>query len=188
MTTAAKRRRRRKGGRPRKEGAIRTASGIISRAGKVTADLADTRALLRNLRQEEAEGKLTRQYLLLENGRFYGGQQCVYFVRMGATEAIKIGSAQVLKSRIADLQVGSPVTVKMFGFVNFTDRKSAYKAETYARNFAQKLGAPKLQGEWLRLTDLQANDTISALTYQFKDSVVGYYSPQDAATVEKFCA
>jgi len=77
----------------------------------------------------------------------------VYFIQaFGERELIriKIGKARNPEARLRDLQVGSPVQLKMLGKVKCRDDSHARPVEKLAHNLFHK---QRKRGEWFRLSE-----------------------------------
>ena len=77
----------------------------------------------------------------------------VYFIQaFGERELvrIKIGKARDPDARLRDLQVGSPVKLKMLGKVKCRDDSHARSIEKFAHSLFYK---QRKRGEWFRLSE-----------------------------------
>ena len=90
---------------------------------------------------------------LHDSGKTDGPQDSVYFIRMGTTEAVKVGMAKSLLNRLPVLQCGSPVELRPVAYINFIDSQWMSVAERVAHHFAGIHCSQRFMGEWFGLTD-----------------------------------
>lgn len=114
-----------------------------------------------------------RERILTKWAKRNGPYLSVYFIRMGQTEAIKIGMAWNGIQRLLDLQVGSPVKLHLIGFMNFTDESEMKIAEVRAHSIARKHCMRKLLGEWFQLNHTQAKAAFDELFNAVRPNVIG---------------
>ncbi len=108
----------------------------------------------------------------LECGKHYEPWDAVYFIRMGQTDAFKIGYSGDAIGRMADLQVSSPVGLSLRAFVSFLTPDALGDAEYEAHKLAAKFGK-RLRGEWFELSDLAVMRVAKELAGKFEDDVFG---------------
>lgn len=75
----------------------------------------------------------------------------VYFIEaFRETPLVKIGKAKNPEARLRNLQVGSPVKLKMIGQVKCKSDFHALQVEKFAHNLFYK---QRRRGEWFRLSE-----------------------------------
>ena len=98
----------------------------------------------------------------------------IYIIKMGETDAYKIGFSVDAKARLAELQVSSPLGLSMSGFVSFLNPEILASAEYEAHILASRYGR-HLRGEWFQLPALAITRIVDELAEQFKDDVFGVF-------------
>lgn len=95
---------------------------------------------------------------------------CIYFVRMGSTEAVKIGVAGHMESRLKGLQTSSPVPLMPIALMMFISPKTLVPAEKFAHKRAAGRGKI-IRGEWFGLTDSVVKDVITDVWQEYRDDL-----------------
>lgn len=109
---------------------------------------------------------------LIDAGHVIGPKDCVYLVRMGATDAFKIGMATDGLTRLSSLQTSSPVKLILAAWIGFFNKEPLRKAERFAHKRAQFINS-RLKGEWFRLSQTQADKVVDEVVEEFREHVCG---------------
>lgn len=125
-----------------------------------------------NLRNMMLCNKGNREAAWLDCGNRYAPWDSIYFIRMGQTDAFKIGYSGDAISRMAELQVSSPLGLSLRAFVSFLTPDQLGAAEHEAHQLATKFGK-RLRGEWFELSDLAVIRVAKDLAGKFEDDVFG---------------
>jgi len=123
-----------------------------------------------DLAEAAAESPALHQYMLRRAAANQGAINCVYFIRMGTTDAVKIGKAWSGAKRLAAHQVSSPVELTMEAFINFTGVPEMQNGEAAAHKLVAE---DHLRGEWFRLDRKQVKEAVLALIDERKDHIIG---------------
>lgn len=107
-----------------------------------------------------------------DGAKRWGGSNCVYFIRMGLTDACKVGKSIRLRPRMKGLQIGSPVKLDVVAFVSLFHPDRMAPLERAAHRIASQIGRP-LQGEWFELDSLRLLRVVETLTSEFRDDIKG---------------
>lgn len=106
----------------------------------------------------------------LECGRDRSPFDCVYFIRMGETSAVKVGHTGCISNRMMQLRVSSPVDLRLAGFVSFIDDQTQIVAEQRAHQIAMAHGKPLL-GEWFDLSQDAVKKIVDELSSEYSEHV-----------------
>lgn len=109
---------------------------------------------------------------LKEGARRFGAVDCIYFVRMGSTDAYKIGYTHHLRQRVSALGAGIPVPVFPVSWVSFFDDNWLGEAEFRAHELAGLYG-DRLKGEWFNLKEDHIRKIVDNLVEGLRDEVMG---------------
>ena len=157
-------------------------AGAVS--GQIYADLEREGLLGRDQINASEAGASERIWTLGEGfddlkdaARTDGPKFSVYFVRMGTTEAVKVGMAVNLHRRLSGLQCGSPVKLHPIGYINLIDEKWMTVAERVAHHFAGEICSQKFLGEWFGLTDANIKSVAASIFDDMGWSVRGVALP-----------
>ncbi|GGD30887.1 hypothetical protein [Aureimonas glaciei] len=125
---------------------------------------------LADLHAEDPE--MYRRFLA-SAARQKGPLNCVYFIRMGTTDAIKVGKAWNGLTRCLQLQVSSPLQLEFAAFVSFIDETTMHFAELFAHNQCRQLGIGRLKGEWFNMNRAQIEAVYENLMTEYHGKIVG---------------
>jgi hypothetical protein len=157
-------------------------AGVVS--GRVCTDL-ERQGLLQNSQSKISEAGAVSDLWnygygfedLADAGRTDGPKNSVYFIRMGTTDAVKVGMARSLYRRLPVLQCGSPVKLNPVGYVNLVDDRWMALAERVAHHFAGLYGNQRFIGEWFSLKDAQIKSVAVSLFEDMGWAVRGVVLP-----------
>lgn len=132
----------------------------------VRMNRAEARRIIFDGEDEKSYFNLLRRAAHHDGPRF-----CVYFVRMGNTEAVKVGCSHAGLERVVGLQVASPVPIHMIGYVNFVSPQDMVDGERIAHEICKEQGIGRLRGEWFRMSTAEVVNVAKALILRDKKLV-----------------
>jgi hypothetical protein len=99
---------------------------------------------------------------------------------LGIPTPVKVGIAHNPAGRLMDMQVGSPLVLKIHGTWRFLDLWRARRAEF---KFHDRYQAERSHGEWFNMTPLAAHAAVEAIYLEFFPSVGKGAETGDASSI-----